>query len=376
MFYIYDGKNNSTEIKSEKVLSVVEAGGLVVQRSKEVNDEIIEPLRKGLFNIINRCYGIDIKDLKEIHNHVEHERVELFYKEARSYLNKKLPTKIARLLEMAEIKDFYVHDANVIRFMYPHPFEGVNTERYKIEHLGKLHLHGPHHDHFQNVPLNAINLWGAIEDVFENNGMIIYLDNWGKSIPQKGESADPESFLGRPTFIKLKKGEVLWFHSHHLHSSRVNTSELTRVVFTNRFTSGVPIYKSDRVLHKYIKINSSDNSLSLYLKNAFGSVNTALNVRSRINPTLIPQESKPTRPQGNLENELYKLEKISNISLVFNNGKNHFVVSRFCPHQGVDLLNGTLDGEWIVCPFHGLKVSIQSGQAEPGFNCNHKCVSN
>jgi nitrite reductase/ring-hydroxylating ferredoxin subunit len=48
--------------------------------------------------------------------------------------------------------------------------------------------------------------------------------------------------------------------------------------------------------------------------------------------------------------------------LVGRDGERYFAVQRWCAHRGSDLTKGFLAGHQIVCPQHGWRFSIESGE--------------
>src|SRR5438045_8901616 len=54
------------------------------------------------------------------------------------------------------------------------------------------------------------------------------------------------------------------------------------------------------------------------------------------------------------------------IALSFRNGK-FGAVSNVCNHVGGPLGQGRLDGDYIICPWHGWKFHRSTGKGEPGF---------
>ena len=46
---------------------------------------------------------------------------------------------------------------------------------------------------------------------------------------------------------------------------------------------------------------------------------------------------------------------------VFNLDGKYFAIKDACPHDGGELANGELDGEVIICPRHGARFSIRTG---------------
>lgn len=49
--------------------------------------------------------------------------------------------------------------------------------------------------------------------------------------------------------------------------------------------------------------------------------------------------------------------------VVFNLGGQYFAIEDVCTHDGGQLTGGTIEGEEIVCPRHGARFSIRTGEA-------------
>jgi 3-phenylpropionate/trans-cinnamate dioxygenase ferredoxin subunit len=49
--------------------------------------------------------------------------------------------------------------------------------------------------------------------------------------------------------------------------------------------------------------------------------------------------------------------------VVFNLGGDYFAIEDVCTHDGGQLTGGTIEGEEIVCPRHGARFSIRTGEA-------------
>ena len=47
---------------------------------------------------------------------------------------------------------------------------------------------------------------------------------------------------------------------------------------------------------------------------------------------------------------------------VFNLDGEYFAIQDICPHDGGELANGELEGEVIVCPRHGARFSVRTGE--------------
>ncbi len=48
--------------------------------------------------------------------------------------------------------------------------------------------------------------------------------------------------------------------------------------------------------------------------------------------------------------------------LVIKSGERFYAILNKCPHLGLPLANGKVDGETITCPFHGSKFDLKSGE--------------
>ena len=48
--------------------------------------------------------------------------------------------------------------------------------------------------------------------------------------------------------------------------------------------------------------------------------------------------------------------------LVVKSGKTFYAIVNKCPHLGLPLTNGKVEGETITCPFHGSKFDLKSGE--------------
>ena len=60
-----------------------------------------------------------------------------------------------------------------------------------------------------------------------------------------------------------------------------------------------------------------------------------------------------------------QIEKHS-VAIFFHEGK-FFAISNVCNHKGGPLADGTLNGEYVTCPWHAWVYSIKTGTGEPGY---------
>jgi 3-phenylpropionate/trans-cinnamate dioxygenase ferredoxin subunit len=60
----------------------------------------------------------------------------------------------------------------------------------------------------------------------------------------------------------------------------------------------------------------------------------------------------------------YRVVDVDGIAVaVFNLGGEYHAIEDVCTHDGGQLTGGTIEGEEIVCPRHGARFSIRTGEA-------------
>ena len=47
---------------------------------------------------------------------------------------------------------------------------------------------------------------------------------------------------------------------------------------------------------------------------------------------------------------------------IFNIAGEIYAISDVCTHDGGPLVEGDLEGEWVICPRHGARFNVKSGQ--------------
>ena len=46
---------------------------------------------------------------------------------------------------------------------------------------------------------------------------------------------------------------------------------------------------------------------------------------------------------------------------IFDLGGNYYAIENTCPHRGGPLAEGEMDGEEVICPWHGARFNIKTG---------------
>lgn len=134
-----------------------------------------------------------------------------------------------------------IHVRRRIYFRLMAPGLAVGEDRFAA-HGGILSGHGAHRDTWYGHPTNMINIWAAFSPISEKNGISLYPEAWGRSVPRDGIRISRDADVGRPLVCALDPGDMLVFSSRHLHSSVPNWSDDTRVSLSIRFTTDTPRY--------------------------------------------------------------------------------------------------------------------------------------
>ena len=375
----------------DSVIARTLVGELIVVRKGMQDLELFDQSVDLVINSIEAVCGSDVAaavkrdGVEKIHVHVALDQVEAVYANARVELALKMPAVTAKTFESLGVKqDFYVHDASLIRLMMPYDVMESKQKEFQ-KHLGKLTLHGPHHDHYQNVPINAINTWTAVGRVDSDNGMLIFPDVWGKNLPLENGEIRPDQHLGRPITLDMNPGDILIFHSNHMHASRINSTNETRVVLTNRICLDKPEYPDAARPQKYFL--SSAFPADLDLSAIFSLKGFVGDKRKHLKTGLSKAVHKIATKVG-LDFVKYPVETSTAISLEpiaitqldeqLSEGQIAVVddktcatkvdgkvisFGRKCPHQGADLALGFIENGKVFCPHHGLTLCLKTGEA-------------
>ena len=375
----------------DSVIARTLAGELIVVRKGMQDLELFDQSVDLVINSIDAVCGSDVAaavkrdGVEKIHVHVALDQVEAVYANARVELALKMPAVTAKTFESLGVKqDFYVHDASLIRLMMPYDVMKSKQKEFQ-KHLGKLTLHGPHHDHYQNVPINAINTWTAVGRVDSDNGMLIFPDVWGKNLPLENGEIRQDQYLGKPLALNMDPGDILIFHSNHMHASRINSTDETRVVLTNRICLDKPEYPDAARPQKYFLSSAFPAGLDLStvfsLKGFVG--NKRKHLKTGLSRAFYKTATKvgldfikyPTETNNTIPLEPIAIsqlaEKLADGDIAVIDDKtcaakvDGKIISfgRKCPHQGADLALGFIEDGKVFCPHHGLTLCLKTGEA-------------
>jgi nitrite reductase/ring-hydroxylating ferredoxin subunit len=257
------------------------------------------------------------------------------------------------------------------------PYNLMRTRKAEFKkHLGKLSLHGPHHDHYQNVPLNAINTWISLGRVHPENGMFIFPGVWGRNLPRGAEVVRADQYLGEPIAIEMAPGDALLFHSNHMHSSVLNTTDETRAVLTNRICLEPPLYPHPDRPHRYFHSDAfsvDPPGAQAFAEPGFvGREDRVLEALPANGSAAAPFFEFPVETQAMKERAAYanpardapegEIVILDKSSCGVRIGGEFLTFRRYCTHEGADLSLGFVKNGKVVCPFHGVQFCPQTGK--------------
>lgn len=307
-----------------------------------------------------------------------------------------LLTKVVKAVFQTD-KPFYFEAEPNVQFQIPYDEMG-RTELSSWRWSGKITAGCPHHDSWYGCPTNSITIWIAVGAVRFGNGISLYPQVYGKRLPcTKNGKILPNQYFGRALNFELAPGDAIIFHGEHLHSSELNSTDDTRHVVSLRITLEKPKFQGksssqfiysgfggefmallDRIVTKV------SHRMAKLINFSFGrsrSPQRSIDDTSADFPQQLPVETEvgtaiaPT----NLSFDCSKL-KVGEIRPLSPNlcatrlNKNRVVVfSRHCPHQKADLAAGYVVDGCVVCPWHNLPFSMNSG-ASPCQSLPHLTV--
>ena len=297
-------------------------------------------------------------------------------------------------------RKFWINRNVALRFLTPNTMMKDNYELLKRK-TGKLVQHGPHHDYWQGVALNALNLWIAIERVDRGNAMIINAERWGDILPRDGEHVSHDQKLGVPIVTACDAGDIILFHSQHLHGGILNRTDETRIVISTRVAMSAPMHPrlgGGTVYVPAFIVRGGSKRLAA----AFALLERLrpINLLRRIEMHIVRRRGKGRPGDENLRVRLFDgvlkrhwFPRIADHGIapdatdeppprtaldgqIIAIGKNRirvtsqgrtFELSRRCTHQGGDMACGYLREGKIHCPLHDQPFDLETGQAEgPG----------
>ena len=235
--------------------------------------------------------------------------------------------------------------------------------------------HGPHLDSWSGHSRDGVNIWWAIGEVPAEAGMVLYPQLAGASL-----SCDRRTLylaagqpLPPPTVVPLAAGEMLVFDPEILHGTHLNVTDRTRVAISLRLNSARPVFDPASFYAREFWRRASDIEA--------GDLETVLHLKREEN--LAPPGPPVTPPS--VSDSVLDLQAgagdtvvVGPSSLVADGGRvianlggrrimilratgRLTAVSADCPHYGIALADGGVDGRRLHCPACAVAFDLDTG---------------
>jgi nitrite reductase/ring-hydroxylating ferredoxin subunit len=284
------------------------------------------------------------------------------------------------------VTTYYYERSPNVRFHIPYDLAAAHRKdfnKFAESHgQGKIAAHGPHRDSWLDCAANGMNLWFAMGRVRHGNSLTIYPGNYSGEYKFKhsGDIQDGEKLQKAITF-QLEPGDVVMFHTDHVHGSELNRIDETRFVISCRLSIDKPEFPL--VHHHHYVYSGWTGSAALkplaevpamlqpsYAKGLF------TRTRNKLLPSLREEEPKPNPVPtvGRKVNDHFEVpladvpvgevKALSGAFCVARLSEDEVVaLTRRCPHASGDLVNGWVDGRNVVCPWHNLPFDADTGRS-------------
>ena len=284
-----------------------------------------------------------------------------------------------------DVDNFYYEKKPNVRFHIPYDlaqsFKKEFDEFAKDHGQGKIAAHGPHRDSWLDCPSNGLNLWFAMGRIRPGNGLTIYPEDYEGEykFQPSGDIADGQK-LHKAISFDLHPGDVVMFHTDHVHGSELNRTNETRFAISCRLSIDKPHFPNLHY-HHYVNANWHKSAAlrplaelpAMFQPSFVNSLATRARFKLLGEGKPVPAPTAPeiigTKVGDVIEVALADLPvgEVHGVSaaLCVARLSEHEVVAltRRCPHAGGDLANGWVDGDAVVCPWHNLPYSARSGKS-------------
>ncbi|MEE9428449.1 MAG: Rieske 2Fe-2S domain-containing protein [Paracoccaceae bacterium] len=286
-----------------------------------------------------------------------------------------------------EADNFYYEEKPNVRFHIPYDIAEAHKKEFnkfaKAHGQGKIAAHGPHRDSWLDCPSNGMNLWFAVGRIRQGNGLTVFPEDYkgAHNYQKSGNISDGEKLHKALTF-DLEPGDVVIFHTDHVHGSVLNRLNETRFAISFRLSLDKPKFPNLHY-HSYVHSGWGKSSVLRGVSGVPAMVQSsylrsfAKRLRNKLIPSSAPGDPTPNSAEiiGRIVDDHIEValadvavgdvRGISAALCVARLSETKVVaVTRRCPHAGGDLANGWVDGESIVCPWHNLPYNSKTGRSD------------
>jgi len=344
-------------IKESEVIAQVNAGDVII--AADIIGKL--HLEEKVDDLCTDNFSVQYNELEKIHDDLSIEKIIDGSLNAKtSPLCLQIQSSIMSRILRPHTKKYFLELLPNLRLHLPYSL--IKNKEQLIEKRmgrGKLNPHGQHKDSWRYHPKNTINVWVALTEASNKNGL---------SLLPKSESYNPKyndeiqeiangvkTYPSQQYVTNLKKGDALIFKAELLHGSIINTSAQTRVALSMRCAIEQPIFHKI-FQYNYIGINGSKFS-NLSLAKILGK-----------HKFVTPSQDHEFAPAEKLNTSL-KPHSYDEKYIYIENNSNLTRYPRRCSHAGTDLLFGELDKNGnLLCPSHRMCIK--------GNSCNNKNSNN
>lgn len=298
-----------------------------------------------------------------------------YYLDEKVYVRINLPFEKARLGRASNKP--YGSLLQRLRWMIKTPPWKHNLVEYNRGRPRATWGHGPHIDTWYGHSFTATNLWFSIAGTNTESTMILYPDSMKMKVPFNEATMyrSDNVALRNPVELALEPGENFVFHPEMLHSTRINSSDETRVVITLRVSETEPTFSESTHHAIYDKwLFSNDVREGRQEARQVGikipepeyteydipePVSIALGQDSFTSSTTVTAAAVAEAT----ENIPFELTIGGKLFTGVKREGTLYVLSSTCPHLGAGFERGSVVGNNIRCPEHGLLFDMESGRS-------------
>jgi nitrite reductase/ring-hydroxylating ferredoxin subunit len=289
--------------------------------------------------------------------------------------------------------NYYYEKSPNVRFHIPYELAARHQSSFNrfadSRGQGKITAHGPHRDSWVDCPDNVVNIWIAIGPVRRGNGLTIFAQDYREQLAFRNGYLAPNQALHMPMTFDLEPGDVILFHSDHVHGSELNVTDSTRFAISHRITFGKPHFPYGHY-HHYLHAGLAAGPLwwlaqvpaNLQRSYVADRLRRLMWKAGLLKSTGSKQASSGDEGSGESAGQevvelsnaggsvavadlpIGAIRAVSKSLCVARLGEDEFVaMSRRCPHAGGDLASGWIADARPVCPMHNLSFDPKTGAA-------------
>lgn len=393
----------------EPAATIVERLGAVEGLARRILDGEVVIVRRGLQQLgvfdtlvqstlagIRKCLGPEVADQVEragfdrIHEFVQPGDIPRVTDAVYEFVTANASDVLVKLVPgtFAGGGSYYFERSPNVRFHIPFDIAAAYRKQFdkfaQTHGQGKIAAHGPHRDPWVDCPDNVINVWIAIGPVRRGNGLTVFTEDYRTEFAFRDGYILPGAKLHRPINVDLEPGDMVLFHSDHLHGSELNQTQSTRYVISYRVAFGKPHYPHGHYhFYQHVGLASGpwrwlagvpQNLQWSFVRYQFRRVGYKLTGRGRMTgddsgraagdpPHELTVPADGTIPIA--EFPVGTIRPVSRTVCIARLDENEYAaVSRTCPHAGGDLACGWVEDRRIVCPLHSLAFDPRTGASD------------